>query len=69
MPLLFIITGSNGAGNLEKLNQHYKVLDTLDIIDTSESNHVLLAQLKNDKMVYCLGLDQLPNGLSNISLI
>lgn len=50
----------NFYGNLEKLNQHYKVLDTLEIIDTSESNHVLLVQLKNDKMVYCLGLDQLP---------
>ena len=50
----------NFYGNLEKLNQHYKVLDTLEIIDTSESNHVLLAQIKNDKIIYCLSLDELP---------
>lgn len=44
----------NFYGNLEKLNQHYKVLDTLEIIETSESNHILLAQLRNDKIVYSL---------------
>lgn len=54
------IIEDNFYGNLEKLNQHFKVLNTLEIIDTSESNHVLLAQLKNDKITYCLSIHQLP---------
>lgn len=50
----------NFYGNLEKLNKHYKILHTLEIIDTSESNHVLLTQLINDEIAYSVSPDQLP---------
>lgn len=34
---------ANFYGNLEKLNQHYALFDTLQVVDTSEVAHQLLA--------------------------
>ncbi|RFS19469.1 hypothetical protein DVR12_22815 [Chitinophaga silvatica] len=59
------IIEDNFYGNLEKLNIHYNILDTLEIIDTSETNHILLAQLLNNKVVYCLNLNDLPGWFIN----
>jgi predicted ABC-type ATPase len=42
----------NFYGNLEKLNQYYAIFDSVQIIDTSEVEHVLLA-VSNNGIVQC----------------
>jgi predicted ABC-type ATPase len=51
----------NFYGNLEKLNQHYTVVDDLRIIDTSETDHVLIAHLIAGKIQYAAPLAHLPS--------
>lgn len=36
----------NFYGNLEKLNEHYEIFQTVQIIDTSEAEHLVLAVLE-----------------------
>jgi predicted ABC-type ATPase len=50
----------NFYGNLEKLDMHYPVIDNLTIIDTSQTDHLLLAQFKEEKLVYSLPLERMP---------
>jgi len=38
----------NFYGNLEKLNQYFGILDSLSIIDTSETNHRVLLYIQNN---------------------
>lgn len=37
----------NFYGNLEKLNEHYEMFETVQIIDTSEAEHIVLAVIAN----------------------
>lgn len=50
----------NFYGNLEKLNLHHAIIDDLQIIDTSETNHILLVHLRDNKIQYALGMANLP---------
>lgn len=45
---------------MEKLNLHYAIIDNLQIIDTSETDHVLLAHFRDNKIKYAAGLSDLP---------
>lgn len=40
----------NYYGNLEKLNQHYGMFDTVQIVDSSEPEHVVLVTIINGKI-------------------
>ncbi len=37
------VARDNFYGNLEKLNQHYEMFQSVQIIDTSEAEHIVLA--------------------------
>lgn len=50
----------NFYGNLEKLNQHYKIVDDLRIFDSSEAEHILLFKLLNGKIDYSVNFSVLP---------
>lgn len=52
---------NNYYGNLEKLNEHFTVLDSLTIYDTTETEHQLLIDIQNSKVVYSLDTTILPN--------
>lgn len=50
----------NFYGNLEKLNEHYTMFDSVNIIDTSEIEHVLLATFNNGILQYAVPAIELP---------
>jgi len=50
----------NFYGNLEKLNKHYRIFDSVNIIDTSEIEHVLLATFNNGILQYAVPAIELP---------
>jgi predicted ABC-type ATPase len=41
---------SNFYGNLEKLNKYYAIFDTLQIVDTSTTEHKVLCMVLNGKV-------------------
>jgi len=55
-----VMVESNFYGNLEKLNKHYALIDNLEIIDTSETNHVKLASFTNGLPVSSIPINSLP---------
>lgn len=50
----------NFYGNLEKLNKHFALFDTLQIIDTSETRHIKLATYREGVLAFSISYDQLP---------
>jgi predicted ABC-type ATPase len=50
----------NFYGNLEKLNQHYEMFQTVQIIDTSEAEHKVLAVLEDGKPGNAVPFEMLP---------
>jgi predicted ABC-type ATPase len=50
----------NFFGNLNKLNQHFSLFDTVQIIDTSEAEHRVLAVFNNGEPSLALPSDILP---------
>lgn len=50
----------NFYGNLEKLNEHYEMFQTVQIIDTSAAEHIVLAVLEDGKPANAVPLDMLP---------
>jgi len=52
---------SNFFGNLKKLDQYFDILDTLNVVDTSETEHTLLFSMTNGNVTFCLPYDKLPN--------
>jgi hypothetical protein len=56
---------NNFYGNLEQLNQNYKLLDSLLIIDTSITTPLLLAKMINIKMEISASRDALPDWFTN----
>ena len=50
----------NYYGNLEKLNKYFSILDHLNIIDTSESEPVLLASFANGEAIASIPVNNLP---------
>lgn len=50
----------NFYGNLEKLNEHYEMFQTVHIIDTSEAEHVVLVVLEEGKPTNAVLSNMLP---------
>jgi predicted ABC-type ATPase len=50
----------NFYGNLEKLNEHYGMFQTVQIIDTSEAEHVVLTVLEDGKPANAVASEMLP---------
>lgn len=50
----------NFYGNLEKLNLHFALFDTLQVIDTSETRHIKLAKFRDGILAFSIAYDQLP---------
>ena len=50
----------NFYGNLEKLNQHYDMFQTVQAIDTSEAEHIVLAVIENGASVIAVPSAKLP---------
>jgi len=50
----------NFYGNLEKLNQHYGMFQTVQIIDTSGTEHVVLAVIENGSPTIAVAAATLP---------
>jgi predicted ABC-type ATPase len=55
-----VTISDNFYGNLEKLNQHFEIFNTLQIVDTSEPKHKLLAVFKNGEVESSVSLNELP---------
>ena len=51
----------NFYGNLEKLNQHYEMFQSVQIIDTSEAEHIVLAVLEEGKPANAVPAEILPS--------
>lgn len=62
---------SNFFGNLEKLNQYHSLIDNLQVVDTSETAHVILLRVLKGEIDSCVPYDELPdwfiNGLPNLA--
>jgi predicted ABC-type ATPase len=52
---------ANFAGNLEKLDKHFRMFDTIQLIDTSEADHILLTILNNGEPTYSIPFNSLPD--------
>jgi predicted ABC-type ATPase len=61
----------NFYGNLEKLNLHYGMFQTVQIIDTSEAEHLVLSVIENGIPAVALPFEELPawfqDGLPSIA--
>ena len=51
----------NYYGNLEKLNRHYSIADQLIVFDTSEADHVILANFNNGNHLTSIPYKDLPH--------
>ncbi len=56
---------NNFYGNLEKLNQHYGLFQTVQIIDTSEAEHRVLVVLNQAHPVLAIPSHELPDWFRN----
>jgi predicted ABC-type ATPase len=52
---------SNFYGNLEKLNINYEIFDSLQIVDTSDTNPKVLCLLENNIISSCVEYSDLPD--------
>ena len=50
----------NFRGNLIKLNQHFPLINDLQIIDTSETQHKILLRFVNNEVIACAPIAELP---------
>lgn len=55
-----VTVSNNFYGNLQKLNEHFGIFDTVQIVDTSELDHKLLAGVNNGDIQYSVSLTELP---------
>jgi predicted ABC-type ATPase len=51
----------NYHGNLWQLDRHFKILDELRIIDTSETQPKVLVQFLKNEVVFCVHIFELPD--------
>ena len=52
---------SNFYGNLEKLDQYFQLIDSLQIVDTSETGHIILLKLLGGEVDSCVPFSELPD--------
>lgn len=66
-----VTVAANFYGNLEKLNQHYAMFDSLQVADTSKVVHQLLAVFGNGVLERSVPFLELPawfrNNLKNLA--
>lgn len=55
---------TNFYGNLSSLNRHHEMIDHLTIMDTSETNPVVLAEFNHGKLKYAISPKHLPTWYS-----
>ncbi len=55
-----VTVANNFYGNLQQLNKHYLLFDTLQIIDTSESEHKVLAVFAKGEIASAVSAAELP---------
>ncbi len=55
-----VTISNNFYGNLQKLNEHCGMFDTLQIVDTSELEHKVLVVLKNGEVESSVSFPELP---------
>ena len=55
-----LTVSANYYGNLEKLNIHFSMFDTLQLLDTSEIDHILIAVFSNGNATFSLPFASLP---------
>ena len=55
-----VTVASNFYGNLEKLDQHFYMFDSVQVYDTSEIEYRLLAGLENGMPMFAVSSEQLP---------
>ena len=60
-----VTIADNFYGNLEKLNKHYEVFRSAQIIDTSESEHTVLAIFDKGQPALAVPASGLPNWFRN----
>lgn len=60
-----VTVASNFYGDLEKLNIHYSLFDSLQIIDTSETSHRFLCVIANGRVNSAVAFDSLPGWFLN----
>ncbi len=51
---------ANFYGNLEKLNQHFEMFDTVQVVDTSETEHLVLRTFTNGSVHSYIPYNKLP---------
>ncbi|PKF73973.1 zeta toxin family protein [Chryseobacterium sp. PMSZPI] len=56
---------TNFYGNLEKLDIHFPMFDTVDIYDTSGLEHIELAKIENGSPVISIEVSDLPDWFTN----
>ena len=55
----------NYRGNLLQLDRHFKTLDQLRIIDTSETAPKVLLELSDNQIIFCASFFELPDWFTN----
>lgn len=55
-----VTISDNFYGNLQKLNEHYEMFDSVQIVDTSELEHKVLVVLKNGDVESSVSFADLP---------
>ena len=55
-----VVIRDNFYGNLEKLNIHFAVANNLKIMDTSAPAALLILHLENNKILYSVSNDRMP---------
>lgn len=50
----------NFRGNLLKLDEHFDIIDDLQIVDTSETQHKILLRLSRDEIASSVPIQELP---------
>jgi predicted ABC-type ATPase len=55
-----VTVANNFYGNLQQLNKHFEIFDTLQIVDTSEAEHKVLAVFANGKVDTSVAFTDLP---------
>jgi predicted ABC-type ATPase len=56
---------SNYYGNLEKLNKHFSIFDHIEIIDSTEIDHITICTISNGVVSYITGNNQIPDWFRN----
>ncbi len=60
-----VTISNNFYGNLQKLDEHFQLFNTVQIVDTSELEHKVLVVLKNGEIESSVSFTELPEWFKN----